>query len=203
MRIRLLLLLTLAPTAAFADRRELYLEAAGGPAFVQLRALGAAGYAPAQAGPAATVSAYYGFTNAFHVGGGAYFATMRDIHVTGAQLSANDFTGDVWTDWIGAGLSAFALYRYDTGLPWAPFLRLELAAGVNRFSRLALIPDSLAYYEPSPDRWELAIGARAALGLEIRLSDRWAVNIAAALRAAAVGHSGISLEVPLAIAYVW
>lgn len=203
-RLPWILLLALCSSApALADRRELYVEAAAGPALTQLRQLGAPGFAPARTGPFATLSTYYGLTNALHVGGGIYFATARDFHVAGAQLSPTDFTGDLWTDWLGAGTSAFAVYRLDTGSPLAPFLRLELSAGVNRFSRLALIPDGRSYYEPYLDRWELALGGRAVFGLELRLADSWVVTVAAAGRAAPVGHSGVGFEVPVAVAYVW
>jgi hypothetical protein len=96
-----------------------------------------------------------------------------------------------------------AVYRWDTGWPVAPFARLEVSAGFNRFSRVALVPEGLQYYQPYPSRLEFALGGRAAVGVEYRFADNWVATASLAYRRALFGHALAAIEVPFAIAYIW
>ena len=194
------------PLAARADRRDLYTVLAIEPAWTVSRdPLSGEGQATA---PMASValSAYYGITNSIHLGAVARFGYSRDVTYEGVTVTLPDGTssqGRLFHNSSQFGLSALGLYRFDTGIKWAPFASIE--AGLVHDARTARehVPAGASFGIAFPDRAEMVPVLRPAIGLEYRVTDRFIIAMSTTVGVSLDGGSRVQLAFPVAVGATW
>jgi hypothetical protein len=196
----------LAPSAAFADRRELYVVIGLEPALLHTDdAYGATGTANT-AGGALSLSAYYGLTNTVHVGAALRTTAARNIQVSPIAVpiaGGTRRTGTLYEDLLAVSFGGLALYRFDTGYRAAPTLSLELGGGQYTYSNRAHAPAGAGFSQAVPSVSYFAFYARPAVGLEYRLGDRLVAGVAVAAEIAPAAHQPWSIAVPFSVGVIW
>ena len=176
----LALALGLPPTAALADEREVYTLLEAGPSLVALDDPAGGLIRASSPGLNAQLSAYYGLSNAFHLGGFARFVVARDVAFAGVAPRLPDGSAPVGTFYEDAyqfGAGALVAYRLDTGYDFAPVGRLELGAAYLNYARLQHVPTGKDFGLSFPTVGEFAFGGRAVLALEYRISNHLVASV--------------------------
>ncbi|WP_160308984.1 hypothetical protein [Anaeromyxobacter sp. PSR-1] len=191
---------------AQADLKELFTVVGYAPAVshYDLPASGS-GSATAYTG-AIDLSAYYGLTNTWHVGGRIRGSIASDVHLADVRLNMPDgsvSTGDVYLDHRSVGLGALALYRLDTGLHLAPVLEVEAGFTSHQYRRIAHVPTGVAFTIPLSDVSETVFHGGAALLVEYRFGNRWIAAAGAGLQVEPGARVPWSVNLPLRAGIVW
>jgi hypothetical protein len=207
-RVRSIVLLAVlfASGAARADRKEVYtvLGYQAGASHYLLPATGS-GSVTSYAG-ALDASAYYGLTNALHVGGRVRVTSSSDVHFSGTTVILSDgsqSTGDVYDDHRALGVGALALYRVDTGSALAPVIELEGGFTIHEYRRIAHVPGGAAYAIPLASVSELVLHGAGALLFEYRLGKRWMFATGVGVHVEAGGLTPWSVIAPFRIGFIW
>ena len=205
-RLTLLLLVLLSGGTARADRRELYtvLGYEPGVARYELPVAGA-GSATSYAATL-TLSAYYGLSNTFHLGGRLRLARNPDVHFGGAVVRMPDGSrslGDVYEDDLSLGIGALALYRFDTRTSLAPVAEVEAGFTSHQFQRIEHIPAGATHTIPERGVSRVALYGAAALLVEYRFRDRWVAAAGIALQGEGGGLMPLGVRVPVRVGVIW
>ncbi|RKH92983.1 hypothetical protein [Corallococcus sp. AB038B] len=206
MRFAVLLSLLLLPSAALADRGELYTLLEGGPSLLAVDdALdGEARATPAALG--AQLLAYYGLSNTLHVGAAFGGVLRNDVGYMGKTYRTQDGSqpqGDFFQNLTGISLAAVAAYRVDTGYDLAPVFRLELGAAYLRYSALQFYPANVSLALDVPTRSEFAPTARAVAGLEYRFASSYVASIGLSARRNFGARAAWSVDLPVHFGLIW
>jgi hypothetical protein len=191
---------------ARADLKELYTVVGYEPAVshYDLPASGS-GSATALSGTF-DLSAYYGLTNTWHVGGRIRGSISSDVHLAGVQLNMPDgsvSSGDVYLDHRSVGIGALGLYRLDTGLHLAPVLEVEAGFTSHQYRRIAHVPTGVAYVIPLSDVSETVFHGAAAVLVEYRFRNRWIAAAGAGVQVEPGARVPWSVDVPLRVGVIW
>jgi len=191
---------------ARADRKEIYavLGLDAGVNRYKLPANGSGG-TTAFAG-ALDVSAYYGLTNSFHVGGRLRLSSSSNVHFSGATVTMPDGShsvGDVFDDHQSFGLGALGVYRVDTGVAVAPAFELEAGFDTHRYRRVEHVPAGVAYKIELSSTSQTALYGAGAVLLEYRFANRWVAMTGISVRAESGDLQPWSLSVPLRVGAIW
>ena len=194
-------------TSARADYEELY-TLVGYQAGVTRYRVPAAGSAEGTSyAGALDLTAYYGLTNAVHVGGRLRVTRTSDLRFSGATLTTQDgshSTGDVFDDHLGIGVGALVLYRVNTGA-FAPLLEFEGGVAHHAYRNAILVLRDGSGSQsavPLANVGETVPYAAATVLLEYRFRDQWIV-VAGAGAQVAGGLAPWSLFVPLRVGRIW
>jgi hypothetical protein len=203
-RAALVLLVSTFASPALGDRGETYVVLGFSPGMTRYK-LGRTGSGETtNASSTFNVTAYYGLSNTWHVGGRLRTNRTTNLHVANATTDLNRIqtVGDVYEDHLGLGLDGVILYRVDTHYPLAPLI--ELAGGVtsHQFSRIAFIPARSTYSYSRPSIHNVALHGGATVLLEYRFATRW-VAAAGVSAEAESGDVPSSFTVPLRLGAVW
>lgn len=185
-------LASLAPCHARADHREVYAQLAFTPGLLVARAPTTQSSAarPALGGE---VLAYYGLTNAIHVGAALQTASA-------SNLSFTTETGTLYADLLDLSACALLVYRLDTGFTFAPVARLELGVAHDRFTRAQVLYQGFS--TPTGDVVETSFTAGASVALEYRFGDHIIASAGFHARRN-FGRVGWSLGVPFSVGLIW
>ena len=205
-RLATVALALLSGGVARADRRELYtvLGYEPGMARYDLPVAGS-GTATSYTGTV-TLSAYYGLSNTFHLGGRLRLARNPNVHFSGAMVRMPDGSsslGDVWEDDLSIGLGALALFRVDTRMSLAPVVELEGGFTSHQYQRIEDIPAGATHTIPEPGASRLAPYGSAALLLEYRFRNRWVAAAGIALQGESGGLMPWGVRVPVRVGIIW
>jgi hypothetical protein len=200
-----MLVISVAAKPAFADARETYAVVTLGPSVLVLKDAEQGKASSARPALLAELACFYGLTNTLHVGGAFRFAVAKNFAFDGVTISqpTSSPRGSLYEDATSFGLAAFLAYRVDTGYHLAPVGRLELTATSNHYGNIELVPDGTNYIIGLPSVSEFSLGARALLGAEYRIGDRWVATLGIAVRRDFGGHATFALDVPASIAIVF
>ena len=152
------------------------------------------------------VSAYYGLTDALHVGGRVRLGSSSDVHFSGTTVRLPDgsqSTGDVYDDHRALGVGALALYRVATGFALAPVLELEGGFTTHEYRRIAHVPGGAAYTVSLASVSETVLHGAGALLFEYRLTNRWIVATGVGVQVEAGGLTPWSAFVPFRVGCIW
>ena len=152
------------------------------------------------------LSAYYGLTNTWHVGGRIRGSIRSDVHLADARLNMPDgsvSTGDVYLDHRSVGLGALALYRLDTGLHLAPVLEVEAGFTSHQYRRIAHVPTGVAYIIPLSDVSETVFHGAAAVLVEYRFANRWIAAAGVGVQVEPGARVPWSVNLPLRVGVIW
>jgi hypothetical protein len=206
MRRAVLLVLLLLPFHARADRRELYALLSASPAVLSLQA-------PVEGAPSTTAPAlgaglvgYYGLTNTLHVGASLDLLGTRNARfpgVTRVQPDGSPLTGTFFLNAWTVGLSALALYRFDTGYALAPVARVQVGLTRHAFTHQQLIPEGQRFAVDVPGEARLALTAGASLGAEYRWNAHLVASVAVRVGRSFQVRAPWAVELPLAVGWVW
>lgn len=202
----LLLLALCVARQARADLKELYTALGYEPAVshYDLPASGS-GSATALTGTF-DLSAYYGLTNAWHVGGRIRGSIRSDVHLTDVRVNMPDGSvsnGDVYLDHRAVGIGALALYRLDTGLHLAPMLEVEAGFTSHQYRRIALVPAGVAFTIPLSDVSETVLHGAAAVLVEYRFRNRWIAAAGVGVQVEPGASVPWSVNLPLRVGVIW
>jgi hypothetical protein len=194
-----------APGDARADRRELYTLVGYQPGVSHLRSpAGSDATATIYAG-ALDLTAYYGLSNTFHVGGRLRFSRSSDVRVDGVDLPAVAGTpsrGDVFADHFGFGFGALALYRVDTGYSLAPVFELEAGFTIHDYGNVVHVPSEAAYRTPLAGFSETVVHGSATAVLEYRFRNYWVASAGVGVQVEG-GRVPWSVFVPFRLGRIW
>lgn len=205
-RLCALVAAALAAGSARADRKELYslVGLGAGVNRYKVPATGS-GSATAFAG-ALDVSLYFGLTNTLHLGGRLRLTSTSNVHFDNARVTMADGSesaGSVFADHRAVSLGAVGLYRFDTGLAFAPVLELEAGFATHQYRRIEHVPAGVGFkYELGSKTQNALYGAGAVL-LEYRFANRWVAMTGVSVRAETGDLQPWSLSVPLRVGVVW
>ena len=201
-----LLVALFAAGAARADYTEVYtvLGYRAGVSHYLLPAAGS-GSVTGYAG-ALDVSAYYGLTNALHVGGRVQLSSSSDVHFSGTTVRLSDgsqSTGDVYDDHRALGVGALALYRVDTGPTLAPVIDFEGGFTTHEYRRIAHVPGGASYTVSLASVSETVLHGAGTLLLEYRLTNRWIAATGVGVQVELGGLTPWSVFVPFRVGCIW
>ncbi len=191
---------------ARADRKEIYtlLGFGAGATRYNVPASGS-GSTTAFAG-ALDVTVYYGLTNTLHLGGRLQVTSTSNVHFDSAKVTMADGSesvGSVFADHSAMSLGALGLYRFDTGVAFAPVLELEAGFAGHQYQRVEHVPAGAGFkYELGSKSQGALYGAGAVL-LEYRFANRWIAKTGISVRAETGNLQPWSLSVPLRVGVVW
>jgi hypothetical protein len=193
------------PGAARADYKEVYtvLGYEAGASHYLLPAAGS-GSGTSYAG-GLDLSAYYGLTNAFHVGGRVRVSSSSDVHFTNTTLTLADGTksqGDVYTDHRALGFGALILYRLDVGA-LAPIFELEAGFTSHQYRNVSRIPANASYSRPLDDFSETVLHGSGTVLLEYRFRTRWIVATGVGVELERQALTPWSVFVPFRVGCTW
>ncbi len=152
------------------------------------------------------LSAYYGLTNTWHVGGRIRGSLSSDVHLADARVNMPDGSvsrGDVYLDHRSVGIGALALYRLDTGLHLAPVLEVEAGFTSHQYRRIAHVPTGVAYIIPLSDVSETVFHGAAAVLVEYRFRNRWIAAAGAGVQVEPAARVPWSVNLPLRVGVIW
>lgn len=201
-----LLAALLAAGPARADRKEVYtlLGLGAGVSRYNVPASGS-GTTSAFAG-ALDVSVYYGLTNALHLGGRLRVTSTSNVHFESARVTMADGSqsvGSVFADHRAISLGVFGLYRFDTGLAFAPVLEFEAGLATHQYRRIEHIPAGAGFKYGLGSKSQSALYGAGAVLLEYRFANRWVAMTGLSVRAETADLQPWSLSVPLRVGVVW
>jgi hypothetical protein len=202
----LVLLSTLAPTAALADRREFYLTLSLEPQLSRFTEPISGASQASSLGGGATLAAYYGLTNALHLGGAVRFSLTRDVPFSNANIvlpGGAPSHGTVYEDRLGFGATALAAYRVDTGRAFAPVGRLELGFASLSYKNIQHAPAGATYAVEFPGSHELVLEARAGLSGEYRFGDHFVTAVGLQVTVHPGSISPWEVGLPFTLGWAW
>jgi hypothetical protein len=152
------------------------------------------------------LSAYFGLTNAWHVGGRIRGSISSDVHLADARVNMPDgsvSSGDVYLDHRSVGIGALALYRLDTGLHLAPVLEVEAGFTSHQYRRIEHVPTGVAYIIPLSDVSETVFHGAAAVLVEYRFRNRWIAAAGVGVQVEPGASVPWSVNLPLRVGVIW
>jgi hypothetical protein len=204
-RTFLLLVGVLGAGSARADKDEVY-TLVGFDGGINRYRLPAAGEGSVNGyGGAVDVTAYYGWSNALHVGGRIRGTSSSDIHFGGASVPLPDgrtSAGDVYVDHRALGLGALALFRFSAGYSVVPALELEAGFTVHQYRNMIHVPAGASASLPLSDVTQTVAHGSATLLLEYRFKNQWVVSSGAGVQLEG-GLAPWSVFVPVRVGRIW
>jgi hypothetical protein len=204
-RTVLLLVGVLGAGSARADKDEVYMLVGyeGGVSRYRLPAAGEGsvnGY-----GGAVDATAYYGWSNALHVGGRIRGTSSSDVHFGGASVTVPDgrtSAGDVYVDHRALGLGALVLFRFSAGYSVVPALELEAGFAVHQYRNIIHVPAGASVSLPLSNVTQTVAHGSATLLLEYRFKNHWVVASGAGVQLEE-GLAPWSVFVPVRMGRIW
>jgi hypothetical protein len=185
--------------------KDLSASAAVVPQFVSIGARGT-DQLTTSFGPAVELALAYGLSDFLAVGGALHAQLRPSAHIANieVELPAGGFSqfGSLYQDTAGIIVGPMAQLRLLTfEKRLTPFARLDVGAGHFALYNIELISNRQALVLPRTSEW--ALSARAMLGIEYALSNRWSLTGGAAYRASSSRWVVQQVEFPLAVAFKW
>jgi len=202
LRALALLLGVVASAPAFADSRELYVLAEGGPTLLALKDTQTKQAHAGQLGCMGGVTAYYGLTDTIHVGLAGRFS-LADNAAFGPLTVSGLPSGTLYENVTAIGGDAVFVYRGDTGYAFAPVARAQAGLEYISYSGQQLITADLSHATSFPDQTQVVLGIQLAVALEYRLSDHWVVSVGVAGRLNTTPLSPFQFTLPVTLGGVW
>jgi hypothetical protein len=201
----IVLLGTIAPGDARADRHELYTLLGYQPGVSRFRSPAGGDAAIASYAGAFDLTAYYGLSNTFHLGGRLRFSRTSDVRFEAIDVPAVDGTptrGDVFADHLGFGFGALALYRVDTGYSLAPVFELEGGFTIHDYGNVVHVPTVAAYRTALPGISETVVHGSGTAILEYRFRNYWLASAGVGVQVED-GRVPWSVFVPFRVGRIW
>src|SRR5690349_18105610 len=204
-RAIILLVGVFSAASARADKDEVYtlIGYEGGVTRYRVPAAGD-GSVDSYAG-ALDVTAYYGWSNALHIGARIRASSSSDVVFGGASVTVPDgrtSTGNVYSDHRALALGAAALYRFAAGYPVVPALELEGGFTVHQYRNIIHVPAGASFFVPLSNMSQAVLHGSATLLLEYRFKNRWVVASGAGVQLEG-GLAPWSVFVPVRVGRIW
>jgi hypothetical protein len=189
------------PSAAHADRRDLYTSLEVSPQLLRLDA--PLSPTPSVFAPAveAGVVAYYGLTNSIHVGAALRYAYAQDASFNSAVVGGQ--SGTTYENFSSISAALVAAYRFDLGRRLAPIAQLEVGFASLNYTAIAQVPDAAPYSMAYPDYSETRLEVRILGRAEYQLTDHLVASAGVGVILHPGGLNPWTATLPLTFGWIW
>ena len=196
----------LMPAVGRADRREFYTTVDIAPIYMHLDEPIRGGPKTNCVGAEASLSAYYGLTNSFHLGGSLHYAMAKDAKFDNVSLLLPDGTpssGAVFEDVTAFSATGLLAYRLNLGRPFTTVAQVEAGLVSLAYGNIGHVPQGTNYSIGFPKESETRLELRASLRGDYRFGEHFLVGAGLGIVAHPGAMNSWSVIVPVTVGWIW